>query len=169
MELEANMLVFPELSITGYEPLLASELATTQDDERFNDFQLISNGSKVVIGLGAPIQAEAGVMIGMVIFQPNKPRQTYSKQYLHADELPFFVPGDTPFFLEGDKDKIALAICYELFVPEHAVGAVANGANVYLCSVAKTVAGAAESDRDPGRYGEQAWVICADVELCGAL
>ena len=145
VELEANMLVFPELSITGYEPGLARELATSQDDERFDDFQLISNGSKVVIGVGVPIQAGAGIMIGTVIFQPNKPRQTYNKQYLHADEDPFFVPGDTPLFLDGENDKIALAICYELSVPEHAVDAVANGATVYLCSVAKTVAGAAKA------------------------
>jgi predicted amidohydrolase len=145
VELEANMLVFPELSITGYEPGLARELATTQDDERFDDFQLISNGSKVVIGIGVPIQAGTGNMIGMVIFQPNKPRQTYNKQYLHADELPFFVPGDTPLFLDGEKDKIAFAICYELSVPEHAIDAVTNGANVYLCSVAKTAAGAAKA------------------------
>jgi predicted amidohydrolase len=145
VELEANMLVFPELSITGYEPGLAGELATTQDDERFDDFQLISNGSKVVIGVGAPIQAGTGVMIGMVIFQPNKPRETYNKQHLHADELPFFIPGDTQHFLEGDKDKIALAICYEVFVPEHVIGAAANGATVYLCSVAKSAAGVARA------------------------
>lgn len=145
VELEANLLVFPELSITGYEPELARELATTQDDERFDDFQLISNGSKVVMGIGVPIQAGTGIMIGMVIFQPNKPRQTYNKQYLHADELPFFVAGDTPLFLDGEKDKIAFAICYELSVPEHAIDAVTHGANVYLCSVAKTAAGAAKA------------------------
>ena len=145
VELEANMLVFPELSITGYEPGLAGQLATTQDDERFDDFQLISNGSKVVIGVGAPIQAGTGVMIGMVIFQPNKPRQTYNKQYLHADELPFFVAGDAPLILDEEKDKIALAICYEVFVPAHVIGAAANEATVYLCSVAKSAAGAARA------------------------
>ncbi|HET9532598.1 MAG TPA: nitrilase-related carbon-nitrogen hydrolase, partial [Blastocatellia bacterium] len=33
----ADMLIFPELSITGYEPELSRELATNQDDERFDD------------------------------------------------------------------------------------------------------------------------------------
>gem|GEM_PF-5279637 len=32
-------------------------------------------------------------MISIVIFQPNQARQTYSKQQLHADELPYFVNG----------------------------------------------------------------------------
>ncbi len=35
----ANIAVFPELSITGYEPERAKELATIPDDRRFEDFQ----------------------------------------------------------------------------------------------------------------------------------
>src|ERR1700743_707577 len=137
----ANVLVFPELSITGYEPSLAKELATTPDDGRFDDFQLISNGSKITVGIGVPLQAEGGVLIGMVIFQPNKPRQVYAKQYLHSDELPYFIEGEGQVFLGDDKDKIALAICYELSVPEHAALVHSEGANVYVASVAKSAAG----------------------------
>lgn len=140
-----GVLVFPELSITGYEPELAASLATTPDDSRFDDFQLISNGSKITIGIGAPIQAEEGVMIGLILFQPDKPRLLYAKQHLHADELPFFVPGNVPVFLTEDKVKIAFSICYELSVPEHASSAHAEGANVYLSSVAKSAAGAAKA------------------------
>src|ERR1700753_1352804 len=98
----AGMLVFPELSITGYEPELAKELATTPDDSRFDDFQLISNGSRVTIGIGVPILGEQGVMIGMVIFEPNKPRRLYCKQHLHSDELPYFVAGEEQVFLSDD-------------------------------------------------------------------
>lgn len=136
-----NVLVFPELSVTGYEPELAKELVTEPDDPRFDDFQLISNGSRITIGIGAPVQGEAGIMIGMVIFQPNKPRQIYSKRYLHADELPYFVSGEEQVFLDEGKEKIALAICYEISVPEHAAYAHVQGANVYLSSVVKTPAG----------------------------
>ena len=32
----ANMIVFPELSVTGYEPTLAAKLATTATDERLD-------------------------------------------------------------------------------------------------------------------------------------
>ena len=142
VEHEATILVFPELSITGYEPELAAELATTQDDIRFDDFQLISNGSRITIGIGVPVRAATGVMIGMVLFEPNKPRQTYAKRYLHADELPYFIHGEEQVFLTGEKDKIALSICYELSVPGHAEYAFENGANIYLSSVAKSPAGA---------------------------
>lgn len=141
----ANLLVFPELSITGYEPELAKELVMTPDDSRFDDFQLISNGSRIILGIGAPVQAETGIRIGMIIFQPNKPRQVYAKRYLHADELPYFTTGQEQVFLGEGKDRIALSICYELSVPEHAAYAHEQGATIYLSSVAKSVAGAAKA------------------------
>jgi len=34
----ADTIIFPELSLTGYEPELAKKLATTPDDSRFDDF-----------------------------------------------------------------------------------------------------------------------------------
>lgn len=42
VKLSADLIVFPELSITGYEPILASELANNIQDVRFNVFQEIA-------------------------------------------------------------------------------------------------------------------------------
>ena len=39
----ADIIIFPELSLTGYEPTLAQELAADKNDNRFNDFQNISD------------------------------------------------------------------------------------------------------------------------------
>src|SRR5256885_2305989 len=47
----AGMVVFPELSITGYEPALAKDLATTKDDHRFDDFQKIADARGITIGV----------------------------------------------------------------------------------------------------------------------
>lgn len=141
VEQGTNVLVFPELSITGYEPTLAKDLVTTPDDPRFDDFQLISNGSRITLGIGAPVQGDTGIMIGMIIFQPNKPRLLYTKQHLHSDELPYFVSGQEQVFLGDDKEKIAFAICYEVSVPEHSANAHEQGATIYLSSVVKTPAG----------------------------
>lgn len=135
----AEIVVFPELSITGYEPALAEELATSLDDRRFDDFQQIADAQQITIGIGAPLRSNAGVWISMVLFQPHMARQTYSKKHLHADEEEFFLSGKSSPGLRGDK--IALAICYELSVPEHVENAFARGAEIYLASVAKTVSG----------------------------
>jgi predicted amidohydrolase len=141
VEQQVDLLVFPELSITGYEPMLAEGLATTAGDERFAGLQRMSDRYGIWLCVGVPIKVEEGVQIGMVVFQPDEPRMVYAKQYLHVDEQPYFVPGKEQLFLSLDDHKIALAICYELSVPEHSVNAYSHRANVYLASVAKTAEG----------------------------
>jgi predicted amidohydrolase len=143
---QADMLVFPELSITGYEPELAAGLSTTAEDVRLDIFETLSERYSMTIGVGIPETGragggldKAGVRITEVIFQPGRPRQTYSKQYLHADEEPYFLCGAEAGFLRGGR--IALAICYELSVPAHSEQARRGGAEIYLVSVAKTKAG----------------------------
>lgn len=134
----ANTIFFPELSVTGYEPELAKELATNQDDKIFDDFQEISNKNKIIIGLGMPTKASLGIKISMIIFQPDIPRQTYSKQQLHSDEFPYFVEGEQQTILTVDNKKIAPAICYESLQADHSDNAMKLGAEIYVASVAKS-------------------------------
>jgi predicted amidohydrolase len=136
----AKMIIFPELSLTGYEPELANGLATNKDDGRFNELQHVSDEKNIVIGAGIPVKSDKDVLIGMIILRPLQPRQTYFKQYLHPDEEPWFIKGPFQEVLEV-KDHIALAICYEISVSEHTQRAYENGAKIYIASVAKTVEG----------------------------
>jgi predicted amidohydrolase len=139
---KADTVIFPELSITAYEPELAEELATDKDDSRFDVFQEISNTHQVTIGIGVPTKNYPNPCISLVIFQPGKARQLYSKKHLHADEEPFFTSGENFNDLKNGKNHIALAICYELSIAEHSENAYKRGASVYLASVAKTAGGA---------------------------
>ncbi len=137
----AEIIVFPELSLTGYEPTLAKNLATTQNDSRFDIFQEISDTKQIIIGVGVPTKQDTEICISMVIFQPHTPRQTYTKQLLHADEYPYFANGNSQVFITKDKHKIAPAICFESLQIEHSSNASQNGANIYLTSVAKSAKG----------------------------
>lgn len=137
----ADLIVFPELSLTGYEPALAKQLATNQDDKRLDVFQYLSDEKKMLIAIGVPTKGFNGIYISMIIFQPNQKHQIYSKQQLHADELPFFVPGTNDLMLSIGNKKIAPAICYESLLRPHSKAAADNGANVYLASVAKSANG----------------------------
>ncbi|WP_315787321.1 carbon-nitrogen hydrolase family protein [Fischerella sp. JS2] len=137
----ADIVIFPELSLTGYEPKLSKELATNQDDSRFDDFQKTSDAKQITIGVGVPTKSNTGICISMVIFQPYKAKQTYSKQYLHPDEEEFFISGQSFTGLKVNKTNIALAICYELSVHEHSENAFKSGAEIYIASVAKFVNG----------------------------
>ena len=135
---KADAIFFPELSITGYEPELAKELVTNQDGKEFDNFQEISNKNKITIGLGMPTKSNSGIKISMIIFQPDTPRQTYSKQQLHSDEFPYFVNGEEQIILIVDNKKIAPAICYESLQTDHSVNAKKLGAEIYVASVAKS-------------------------------
>jgi predicted amidohydrolase len=137
----ANSIIFPELSLTGYEPRLSKELATNPDDPRFDVLQKISDTAQLMIGVGVPIKKNDGICIGMVIFQPQKARQLYSKKYIHPDEEAYFISGENPGDTPVNNTGIALAICYELSVPEHSENAFKSGAKIYIASVAKIAVG----------------------------
>jgi len=137
---KADLIIFPELSLTGYEPTLAKKLATTPLAAPFTDFQQLSNQHQLIIGFGVPLKKQTGINISILLFHPNRPRQVYAKKYLHPDELPFFEKGHNAKYLIADT-TIGLAICYELSIPAHINNAHKNGAKMYLASVAKTKKG----------------------------
>jgi predicted amidohydrolase len=101
-------------------------------------FEQISNELGIVIGLGMPTKTTGGIHISMIFFQPNKPRQAYSKQQLHSDELPYFNRGNTQILISIDDQVIAPSICYESLQIDHAANAVELGAQIYIASVAKS-------------------------------
>lgn len=136
---QVDTVIFPELSLTGYEPELSKELAINQDENMFDDFQIIADTKQITIRVGVPIKNNSGICISMILFQPHKARQTYSKKYLHPDEEKFFISRQSYTGLIGNKINIALAICYELSVPEHSENAFKNGAEFYIASVVKSV------------------------------
>ncbi len=137
IDMGADALFFPELSITGYEPALAHELAVAPEDSRFVCFQELSDAHQITLGIGVPTIAAAGIHISMLIFQPRQARQLYSKRHLHADELPYFIPGESQLFMIIEDQWIAPAICYESLLESHAMECANANTTIYLASVAK--------------------------------
>ena len=142
----ADAVFFPELSLTGYELKHAARLAMRADDVRLDVFQMLSHALRITIGVGVPTPDGAGVRISMIVFRPDAARIVYSKQHLHADELPYFVAGDGQVTLAGGGEVIAPAICYESLLDAHCEAAAALGATIYLASVAKSAKGIAKAD-----------------------
>lgn len=139
----ANGIFFPELSLTGYEPGLAAQLAMAPDDQRLDTFQRLSDRFAMLIAVGAPLRGEHGIEIGMIVFQPGVARSAYAKQQLHVDELPFFSPGAQQRLFSVGGHLLAPAICYESLQPDHAQQAADAGAHIYFASVAKSARGVA--------------------------
>ncbi|MCA9918447.1 MAG: carbon-nitrogen hydrolase family protein [Anaerolineales bacterium] len=141
----ADLILFPELSLTGYEPTLAQELAITPNDVRLDVFQAQADAGNIAICVGVPTQGTPLPGISLLIFQPQQPRRLYTKHFLHADELPFFSAGPNAVGHIGPQNEAALAICYEISIPEHALAAASSGAQIYLASVAKYARGMANA------------------------
>ncbi|WP_297098785.1 carbon-nitrogen hydrolase family protein [uncultured Draconibacterium sp.] len=141
IENNADMVVFPELSLTGYERDLAEQLATHQDDNRLDEMQRLSDQHGITIGVGLPTRTAKDVFISMVIFQPQTERITYSKQYLYPPEEPFFTAAKNPMLLHLETEVVSPAICYEASNDAHWEYASQNNATIYIASVLSSVAG----------------------------
>ena len=138
---EAQAIVFPELSLTGYEPKLAQRLGVTSNDPRLKPLQKLCDAHSIVICAGVPTRASQKVHISALVFRPNEATQVYSKMFLHADELPTFEPGTSYNGRVGGANGFALAICYELSVPQHTELALGSETSAFVASVAKSQSG----------------------------
>ncbi len=138
---DATLIVFPELSITGYEPTVAKKLAKKSDDPQWDIFQELAIKYNIVISIGMPTISSRGICISNLYFSPNTPRQVYSKRYLHEDEKPYFISGIHSHFIEIGNEKIAPAICYESLLSHHIEAAHSQGTKIYLANVAKPQSG----------------------------
>ena len=134
---KSDLIVFPELSLIGYEPEISGQLAMDPNDARLTPIQRMCDQHDIIVGCGAPILSEEGVHISMLIFRPSHDVISYAKQLLHSDEYPYFVEGKHQVLVDQKGEKVAPAICYESMHEAHSTKAVEMGASVYLASVAK--------------------------------
>lgn len=134
----SRLVLFPELSLTGYAPSRARGLALALESPHLRPLSEASAALDVTLACGAPLHADAGgVEIGMVVFSPGQAPVRYAKQRLHADEEPFFVGGTQDLMIRVDGHAIAPGICFESMQPSHVAAGVQRGASVYAASVAK--------------------------------
>ena len=66
----ARFIVFPELSLTGYEPNLARELALKATDPKLKPLRKVAEEGVLTIVAGAPMLSDVGLHIAAFIFRP---------------------------------------------------------------------------------------------------
>lgn len=132
-----QLLVFPELSLTGYEPsLVASHVLDAGDDvlAPLRDAAR-STGMALVVGAPvAPVVAGDRPAIGAWVFDADGSAALYRKRYLHAGEGQFASAGAEDFHVRTLAGQpTALAVCADTTHPEHALAARDGGAAIYAC------------------------------------
>jgi predicted amidohydrolase len=130
---DARVVVFPELSITGYE-LDATPVAP--DDPRLAPIveACARTGSLALVGAPVP-----GAHIAMLAVSGAGSTLAYRKMWLGDEEREWFVAGPSPSVIEVDGWRLGLAICKDTGVARHAADTVALGIDAYLAGTVKMV------------------------------
>ena len=152
----ARVVVFPELSLTGYE-LDAPNVDA--GDPRLAPITAACADTGALALVGAPVAGEAGRRhIALLAVDGSGASVAYRKTWLGGSEADWFAPGDGPAVLEVDGWRLGLAICKDTGVPQHASDTAELGIDVY-------VAGTCESAEDATRQDERARRIATDHDV----
>ncbi|MBU2248912.1 MAG: carbon-nitrogen hydrolase family protein [Gammaproteobacteria bacterium] len=136
-----NYLVFPELSLTGYEPDLAHSLAFSTSDERLVPLIEAAKQNGLTVGVGLPLVGNDLPKIGLAVISPSGQVELYEKIYLHPGEEEYFSSGKAHHFTSVNGFKIANAICADTNNPKHAEACAKESARIYVAGVLFTEQG----------------------------
>ena len=156
----ARVVVFPELSLTGYE-LEAPTIS--EDDPRLAPIIEACVETGAVALVGTPVRGAGGEKhIAMLAVTGAGARVAYLKLWLGTEEAKWFSPGSEPAVLDVDGWRLGLAICKDTGVPQHASDTAALGMDAYF-------AGMVESADDAGVLDERARRVAANHRVWVAI
>jgi predicted amidohydrolase len=140
-----SLLVFPELSLTGYELAFASTVAFDAEDARLRPLVAAARTHEMTLVVGAPVRSASGLHIAAFIIQPGGGVQVYTKHHLGAfrpedspdgavppPEASFFSPGAMNPKVAWRGRTLAVSICADSAYPSHAQSAAERGSELYL-------------------------------------
>jgi predicted amidohydrolase len=137
----ANLVIFPELSLTGYlNRDLAYELAEPIPGSSINSLEEIAKKENIHIVFGMPEQSEKAHAVlynTAVLLGPDGFVGKYRKMHLptHSvfEEKRYFRLGyEAPVF-ETELGKMGLTICYDMFFPEISRLLRLKGSQLIIC------------------------------------
>jgi predicted amidohydrolase len=144
----AQVVLFPELSLTGYEMDMVADLAFTEVDFRLAPLIAAASSRALTLIVGAPVRADGSLHIGALIIQPDATVLTYTKHHLGAFGTSASCDGSVPpaeatVFHAGDRNPLirvgggsaAVAICADTGQSSHPQLAADRGAKTYLASM----------------------------------
>jgi predicted amidohydrolase len=135
-EARARVVVFPELSLTGYE---LDAPAVSPRDPRLAPIREACAATGSCALVGAPVDGdEGGRSIGILAVDGSGVEIAYRKVWLGGEEPSRFTPGHDRAVIEVDGWRLGLAICKDIGVPQHAADTAARGIDAYVGGVLET-------------------------------
>jgi 5-aminopentanamidase len=137
----ADLLLFPLLSLTGYDLDRLAESASwaVPDDPRLDVVREASRAHGVTVVVGAAwLGADGRRLLASVALSPDGGVEVVGKQYLSRAERELFEPDEPASPLDVLGWRVALAVCFDAAAPEHALEMARRGADVYAVSAVYT-------------------------------
>jgi NAD+ synthase (glutamine-hydrolysing) len=134
--LQAQAIVFPELTLTSYPPedLLLRPALADQVDEGLRRIAREVRGIDVV--LGHPLREHGQLFNAASLLRDGRLQATYRKQllpnYSVFDEKRYFAPGDAPCVVEIGGLPVGFTVCEDVWQPEPVRRAMEAGARLLL-------------------------------------
>lgn len=141
-----QLLVFPELSLTGYDLPGMGAAALSPSDERLAPLARRAASNNMTIVAGAPLRNPNGLpFIGAIAFHPDGSRTSYRKHFLYQGEEQFAAPGSAlSQVIDVRGVPVGLAICFDTSNQQHPHAAVMAGATLYAAGSVISQAGYAK-------------------------
>jgi predicted amidohydrolase len=129
---DVDIIVFPELSLTGYEPELSSSLELSIDDINNLPFRKISNDLNITCVVSAPVRSENKLpYLSAIVFRPGEEPIVSSKINLHAHEFDYFTPSESVITFSIKDIVFGIAICADSLNKSHILNLEKRG--VHCC------------------------------------
>lgn len=138
---DADLLLFPLLSLTGYDLDRFAERAcwVTADDPRLDVVREASRAHGVTAVVGAAWSGPDGRrLLASLVLSPDGGVEVVGKHHLGRAERELFEPGDGFPVLDVAGWRVAPAVCFDAAAPEHALEVARRGAEVYAVSALYT-------------------------------
>ncbi len=136
----SEVIVFPEMTDTGYEMSVVREKASSWDEAPLHSIQKIATDHRIHVICGISEKEGEHIYNSIVAFDPTgkllgKYRKIHLAAYPPLDEDSCFSPGNTLAIIEIGDMKWGLMICYDLRFPELSRALILKGAEVLVvCS-----------------------------------
>lgn len=132
----ADLIVFPEMSITGYEREKADSLAFSVNDDRLDKLITLAVDNKIIVIAGAPVIINSDLFIGEFIILPDNSVKIYTKQFLHPGEDKYYQSSfDYNPLIKLENERISLAICADIDNWLHAENSGKAESSIYIASI----------------------------------
>ncbi len=162
----SRVVVFPELSLTGYE--LGAPALTASDPRLCPLAEACAETGSVALA-GAPVPGEAGrPHIAVLAVDEAGISVAYRKLWLSEAEAGRFAPGDKPAVLEVDGWRLGLAVCKDVSVPQHQVDTAALGIDAYVAGTVMSADERALQEERASRIAARLGVWLAIASFAGA-